>query len=650
MDISKHKDYPSIVEYVYELTKKQFSDITKHRDYNNLVKMIQQKTIKEYGRKTEQGYVKCPNNCELINSINIENHPKFRKLLRAIVKRTIEKYGEPIPGTYPVLYRRCSSGEKNNIQHNIANMSSNRCVKNFNLEGFADVTQQYGHDFDIKHHKQYPELIQKIKAKYSTCENDRKEVEKLREKATVMEDITQNDKYKKLVDAYKKCKVIENDITQHPKYKETADNLACTEKDDISVLDITRHPDINKYVLKSSLPIDLEISRTKDNTKDTDIQKLQGELEKLQNVHSKCVARFQIDHFSGTPTVTSCACNGATKAEDKKADKKEEKKEQKKEEKKEEKKISSVAQQMLDKLTDLTKEVYAKKEVNDDKKFFEIKRACNTALSFLKESNETDVPFIKSVYDLIINADKTGKLSVKKADEIVLSCLEKDQAVKTPAFYINEMLKKETTLAKNEKRLSNDMKDVEYCANNILNVSEKLTKSPAVELAKIQPSKDNEENIKMIKEFRSSIKDEMSEFSKQLKVIETKYDEIKKNVDNYESENKRMKDDIKILYKKFMDRAITKWNQKKEEQKPAGPAGPVAVPPPLPLVQPPVMVTPPPRPNVIYRPVSVNGNDLVSEMRKLNNKVDGIDSKINQIKPAAGDEILGYNNKYSVLY
>jgi hypothetical protein len=653
MDISKHKDYPSVVEYVYELTKNQFADITKHKDYHDLVKMIQKKTIQEYGRKTETGYVKCPSNCELINNINIENHPKFRKLLRAIVKRTIEKYGEPIPGTYPVLYRRCSSSEKNNIQHNIADMSSNKCVKSFNFEGFADVTQQYSDDFDIKNHKQYPELIQKIKAKYSNCENDKKEVEKLREKTSVMEDITQNDKYKKLINAYKNCKIIEDDITKHPKYKEISDKMACPENADISVIDITRHPDINKYVLKSSLPINLELAPNKD----TDVQKLESELDKLKSVHSKCVARFQIEHFYGTPTVTSKNSNKDVVKEEKK-------------EKKEDKKISSEAQKMLDKLTNLTKEIYAKKEVNDDKKFFEIKRACNTALSFLKESNESDVPFIKTVYDLIANADEAGKLSVKKADEIVLSCLEKDQAVKTPAFYINEMLKKETTLAKNDKRLSNDMKDLEYCANNILHVSEKLTKSPIVELAKIQPSKDNEENIKIIKEFRSSIKDEMNEFSKQLKVIEMKYDEIQKNVHNYEKDNERIKDDIKILYKKFMDRAITKWNQKKEreEQKSAGPvaSGPVApgpiAPPPLPLIKaqvpvqpsmpppPPVMVNHPPHPKVIYRPVSVNGNDLVSEMRKLNNKVDGIDSKINKIKPVTGEEILGYNNKYSVLY
>jgi hypothetical protein len=649
MDISKHKDYPSVVEYVYELTKKQFSDITKHRDYHNLVKMIQKKTMEEYGKKTEKGYVKCPTNCELINSINIENHPKFRNLLRAVVKRTIEKYGEPIPGTYPLLYRRCSSGKKNNIQHNIADMSSNKCVKNFNLESFADVPNGNSQDFDIKNHKQYPELIQKIKAKYSSCENDKKEVEKLREKATVMEDITQNDKYKKLVAAYKNCKVIENDITKHPKYKKLTDKFTCPDNTDISVIDITRHPDINKYVLKSSLPIDLELAKAMNATNDTDVKKLQSELDKLQNVHSKCVSRFQIERFSGTPEVTSCRCGVASKKEDKK--------EEKKEEKKEDKKMSSVAQQVLDKLTDLTKEVYAKKEVTDDKKFFEIKRACNTALSFLKESNETDVPFIQSVYDLIITADKTGKLSVKKADEVMLSCLEKDQALKTPAFYINEMLKKETTLAQNDKRLSKDMKDLEYCTNNILQFSNKLTKLPPVELAKVKPSKDNEENIKMIKEFRSSIKDEMAEFSKQLKAIETKYNEIKKNVDNYENDNKRIKDDIKILYKKFMDRAITKWNQKKEiEEK--KPAGSVTVPPPLPLVQAPVPMpapapTPAPAqvaPKIIYRPVSVNGNDLVSEMRKLNNKVDGIDSKINKIKPVSSEELLGYNNKYSVLY
>jgi hypothetical protein len=69
-----------------------------------------------------------------------------------------------------------------------------------------------------------------------------------------------------------------------------------------------------------------------------------------------------------------------------------------------------------------------------------------------------------------------------------------------------------------------------------------------------------------------------------------------------------------------------------------------------PAVKAPVMVNAPSRQNVVYRPVSVNGNDLVSEMRKLNSKVDGIQSKINLIKPVTGEELLGYNNKYSVLY
>ena len=679
MDITKHKDYPGIVDYIYELTKAQFSDITKHKDYKSLVNIIQKKTIQEYGRKTETGYIKCPNNCELISSINIENHPKFRNLLRAIVKRTIELYGEPIPDTHPVLYRRCSNGEKNNVRNNIGNMDSKKCVKQFGFEGFADVSTSLKNDrytetdFDIRKHKQYPELINKIKNKYSTCDSDRDklkklqdesdsvttQLKKLKEQTSVMEDVTQNDQYKKLMDAYKKCKVIESDITKHPNYKKTVDSLACTEDSNVSVIDITRHPEIDKYVLKSSLPIDL----VKSKYESSDVKTLQTELDKLQDLHSKCVTRFDIDHFSGTPTVTSCSCNLATQSsrdkaarkekEDKKEDKKEKKEEdkkekkedkkedkkEKKEEKKEEKKISSVAQKMLDKLTSLTNEVHAKKEMTDDKKFFEIKKACNTALSFLKESNDSDVPFIESVYELIRSADSNGKIPIKKADEIIMSCLEKEIAKKTPAYYINEMLKKETTLAKNEKRLSNDMKEVEFCANNILEVSNKLTKLPPVVMANVQQSPNIEESTKMIKEFRSSMKDEMTKFNDQLKIIETKYDTIKKSVDSYDDDHKRIKDDIKILYQKFMDRAIVKWNREKQSR-------------PSKLVS---SVQPAPSEPVKSlkkekNGVKVIGSELISEMRKLNNKVDGIDVKINQMKPITTEELMGYNNKYSVLY
>jgi hypothetical protein len=111
-DIRKHKDYSKVVKYIYEIAISKFSDIKQNKDYDKLVKEIQQKTMTEYGRKTPNGYVKCPNECELLKTVNIENHPKFRKLVRKVVKDTIEKYGEPILGTNPLLYRKCSAVSK----------------------------------------------------------------------------------------------------------------------------------------------------------------------------------------------------------------------------------------------------------------------------------------------------------------------------------------------------------------------------------------------------------------------------------------------------------------------------------------------------------------------------------------------------------
>jgi hypothetical protein len=108
-DIRKHKDYAKVVKYIYEIAISKFSDIKKNKDYDKLVKEVQQKTMTEYGRKTPNGYVKCPNECELLKTVNIENHPKFRQLVRKVVKDTIQKYGEPILGTNPVLYRKCSA-------------------------------------------------------------------------------------------------------------------------------------------------------------------------------------------------------------------------------------------------------------------------------------------------------------------------------------------------------------------------------------------------------------------------------------------------------------------------------------------------------------------------------------------------------------
>ena len=141
-DISEHKDYPKVVKYIYEVAMSKMSDIKQNKDYSKLVKEVQQKTMAEYGRKTAGGYVKCPNNCELLKDINIENHPKFRKLVRKIVKDTIQKYGEAIPGTNPVLYRKCSAFAKHSVKP-----SATACVKPKPInkdkcisEGFTDAS------------------------------------------------------------------------------------------------------------------------------------------------------------------------------------------------------------------------------------------------------------------------------------------------------------------------------------------------------------------------------------------------------------------------------------------------------------------------------------------------------------------------------
>jgi hypothetical protein len=140
-DITQHKDYTKLVEYIYEVAMSKITDIKQNKDYDKLVKEVQQKTMAEYGRKTADGYIKCPNDCELLKDIKIENHPKFRKLVRKVVKDTIQKYGEPIPGTNPVLYRKCSSGPKHSDKACIKSyvhkpVNKDKCIS----EGFTDAS------------------------------------------------------------------------------------------------------------------------------------------------------------------------------------------------------------------------------------------------------------------------------------------------------------------------------------------------------------------------------------------------------------------------------------------------------------------------------------------------------------------------------
>ena len=134
-DIRQHKDYPKVVKYIYEIAMSKLSDIKQNKDYDKLVKEVRQKTMAEYGKKTPNGYVKCPNECELLKNVNIENHPKFRKLVRKVVKDTIQKYGEPIPGTNPVLYRKCST-----VAPVIPNApNTEQCIS----EGFEDSAMEH---------------------------------------------------------------------------------------------------------------------------------------------------------------------------------------------------------------------------------------------------------------------------------------------------------------------------------------------------------------------------------------------------------------------------------------------------------------------------------------------------------------------------
>jgi hypothetical protein len=254
-DIREHKDYPKVLQYVYKISSEQFADIKKHKDYTKLVNEVRRRTVEEYGRKTANGYMKCPNECQMMAEMDIRKHPKFKEMIADIVKKTAQSYGEPIPGTSPVMYRKCSSKHEDG--------TSKQCVSHFNVrnklvEGFSSekctIKVSGSTDpFDITHHKQFPKLVEKIREKTPNVE-----------------------KVKDLLEAYKKCE----------SEKQNCSNIVQQIKERSSRhSDITKHPQIDNYVLKTVAK--------------GEIKRLKCQLAKLKNTQTKCVRKFNIESFEG---------------------------------------------------------------------------------------------------------------------------------------------------------------------------------------------------------------------------------------------------------------------------------------------------------------------------------------------------------------
>jgi hypothetical protein len=258
-DIREHKDYNKVLQYVYQIASEQFADIKKHKDYNKLVSEVRRRTVQEYGRKTAQGYVKCPNECQMMAEIDIRKHPKFKEMIAEIVKKTAQSYGEPIPGTNPVMYRKCSSKKEDS--------TSNKCVSHFNvknrsIEGFSSekcpiAPQRKTDPFDITRHKQFPQLVDKIRQKTPNVE-----------------------KVKDLLEAYNKCESEKRNCSKL---------VQQLRERPIRHGDITAHPQFDKYILK-------DVARG-------EIKRLKCELSKLKNTQTKCIRKFNIESFEGNVVV-----------------------------------------------------------------------------------------------------------------------------------------------------------------------------------------------------------------------------------------------------------------------------------------------------------------------------------------------------------
>jgi hypothetical protein len=558
MDIRKHKDYKRVVEYVYDIAKQQFGDIRKHKDFSKLVKEIQQKTIEEYGRKTQSGYIKCPTNCELLNEINIETHPKFRQLVRKIVQRTIMMYGEAIPNTYPTLYRKCSNNSniiKNNVTNSINDMSSQKCLKNFNMEGFADIstissttssiispsktptgiaakvvnkptaTQD---PFDIRNHRQYAELMSKVvpKEKCNTSIAEKMELKQLRQKITEKANITGDEKYLKLLAEYKKCKAEALDITKHPKYLELLakmkSSLLSQQSSAISSSDITRHPDINKYVLKSSLPIDIDIRRNSTG----DVEKLKNELLKLQNLQSKCVRRFNVENFEGGIVPTQNPTD---------------------------------IQKIIDKINHLITQLETSGNLNDKNKFSEIKQSCNMAMNILGQANPTELAWVREVYaDILMIERGEKKLSeINKKYKKTATILPES----SPQKDIQKMIEYQASIDSNKKKIETEKKELEASKNNIIEEAKEIIAKPTTIITETKPSEQPNEDARYLRNIRKTLEDEKKAIDIKLQNLVLQYDRAKIRISDYAFKNKYLQDELSVLRTRCNERILKLWNE-----------------------------------------------------------------------------------------
>jgi len=329
--------------------------------------------------------------------MDIRKHPKFKELIDEAVKKTAQQYGEPIPGTSPTLYRKCSAKRddptaKKCISHFT---TANKLVEGFSSETCTGTALVNKDPFNITHHKQFPEMVRKIREKSPDAE-----------------------KVKGLLEEYKKCQAD----------KQNCSKLVDRLKEHVRThsSDITKHPEINKYVLKS-------LARG-------EIKRLNCELAKLKSTQTKCVRKFNIENFDGAVEVEN----------------------------------PSEAQEIVTKINKLLMDINMKSGVDDKKAFVDIKDATRKAMNLLDKLGKAAGAYVKEVYNDIQAVEK----GEKKMSDVAKK--HKDIPVDAPvASEIKQMVQCEADLEKNKKAIEADKKELEECKNDMVDKAGEIAKLTA---------------------------------------------------------------------------------------------------------------------------------------------------------------------------
>ncbi len=526
MDIRKHKDFPAITKSIFEIARSEMKDITKHADYNKMVREVEQRTIKAYGRSTPYGYTKCPTSQDFMNNLDIRTHPQFNEIIKEVVRRVVSKYGYPVPGTDPVLYKPCSSSE------------ITKCMNSFNPVTGKNTTESFeNYDrFDIRNHRQYPELMKMLEEKKVGDTVPKSTINDLKNKTEVkLNQISENrDEYQKLLKAYKDLvsEQKKSDKTGGVNFDELQDaykNLKekyelCMKGQSINA-DITKHPDIDKYVLKTSLPIDLNVK----SLYDQQIELLKRELAKLLAVHSKCAG--VVESFVGSESIS------VQEAEE--------------------------AKVLVDNVNKLITKMNQNMSMEDKGQFEEIKNACRHAFNYVSFMDEKAINFLEDVYKDV----SAVQVNEKELSELIRKYSKADEQ-KSPQAELSKMIQLEMNKASNDKVIEKNLKELDKLKDKIstsetekkLDDSKKAIETTVNKLADGQVE-NPAEDAAYLRRMRKTLESENKSMDTNLLKLREKYDRLKLVAEDYEFKNKYIRNELSTLKKRCNERITRLWEE-----------------------------------------------------------------------------------------